>query len=294
MLTYNELIELKKKLANEEVTLEYAKESCWKDFQEGARAWHTNDWKKRRSEVLKDKCEICDSKETLTLQHLSHTLKYNDYEREVTKRYTETFIGSNSIVDKFEFSEHVIKDYDYVPIPLCPNCEDNRPNKRVRKLPQYLCAVCRHEFDKPVYKSVEELIAIFYENEDAIEVRDKCFISKDKWKNKLNLSNIKYWFQRNMAKTKDNETIGKEAFLLYLDDNIKYLSFSDTITACKKCAFSYDIKNMELCPKCKEHYKGIQYATCIQCLPEDRRKAALETIEFGKEMHAIHKKLGID
>jgi hypothetical protein len=51
---------------------------------------------------------------------------------------------------------------------------------------------------------------------------------------------------------------------------------------------------MELCPKCKEHYKGIQYATCIHCLPEDGRKAALETIEFGKEMHAIYKKLGID
>jgi len=80
---------------------------------------------------------------------------------------------------------------------------------------------------------VDDLISIFYENEDALEVRDKCFVSKDKWRNKHNLSNIKYWLQREPAKTKDDETIQKEAFLLYLNDCIKYLSFEDTIAACK-------------------------------------------------------------
>ena len=294
MLTYNELIELKEKLDNGEISLEYAKELYWNDFEEGKRAWHTKDWKERRGEVIKDKCEICGSKETLTLQHLSHPQKYSDYEREVTRKYTQTFIGSNTIVDKVEFSEHIIKGYDYVPVTLCPNCGDNRPNSRVRKLPQYRCTECKHEFDKPIYKSVDELIAIFYEDEDALDVRDKCFISKDKWKNKHNLSNIRYWFQRKIVKTKESEIIGTEAFLLFLDDNIKYLSFDDTITACRKCAFNFDINNMELCPKCKEHYKGIQYPTCIQCLPEDRRKAALEMIEFGKQWRAIDKELGID
>ena len=89
-------------------------------------------------------------------------------------------------------------------------------------------------------------------------------------------------------------TIEKEAFLLYLNDNIKYLSFEDTITACKKCAFNYDLNNMELCPKCKKYYKGVQYPTCIQCLPEDKRKAALEKIESGKAWREIHEDLGID
>ena len=51
---------------------------------------------------------------------------------------------------------------------------------------------------------------------------------------------------------------------------------------------------MELCPKCKKHYKGIQYPTCIQCLPEDKRKWVLEMIEFAKEQNAIDKDLGID
>jgi hypothetical protein len=82
--------------------------------------------------------------------------------------------------------------------------------------------------------------------------------------------------------------------LLYLNDTIQYLSFADTITACKKCAFNFDINKMELCPACKQYYKGLQYPTCIQCLPEEKRKAALEKIEFGKEMREMHRRLGID
>lgn len=294
MLTYNELIELRKKLANEEITLELAKELYWKDYKEGKRAWHTRDWKERRIKVIKERCEVCDSRETLTIQHLSHPRKYAEYEREVIRKYARIFKDSNTAVDKSEFRKHIIKNYDYEPVPLCPNCGDNRPNKRVRKLPQYRCTECRHEFNEPIYKSVDELIATFYENEEAFEVRDKCFVSKDKWRNQHNLSQVKYWLQREMAKNKDIVMIGKEAFLLYLDDNIKYLSFEDTITACKRCASNFDLNNMELCPKCKEHYKSIQYPTCIQCLPEEKRKVALENIEFGKEWRAMHKSLGID
>ena len=104
----------------------------------------------------------------------------------------------------------------------------------------------------------------------------------------------RYWLQRECAKEQNSETIEKEAFLLYLNDDIKYLSFEDTITACKKCASSYDLHRMELCPKCKKNYKGIQYPTCIQCLPEDKRKAALESIAFGKELRDVERELGID
>ena len=164
----------------------------------------------------------------------------------------------------------------------------------MRKKPQYLCTECRLEFDEPIYKTIEELIGIFYLDEDVAAVHDKCFISKDKWKNQQNLSQVKYWLQREKAKTKFSDNIGKEAFLLYLNDNIKYLSFDDTITACKKCAFNFDLNNIELCPKCKKYYKGVTYPTCINCLPEDKTKTALEIIEFGKAWRAMHQELGID
>jgi len=294
MLTFNELIELRQKLVNGEIALELAKKLFWKDYKKEKRSWHTKDWKDRRSNVIKDKCEICSSTNTLTLQHLSHPKKYYEFEKDVTRKYAQILNDSNTIIDKSEFSEDIINNYDYVPVPLCPNCESRYHNKRMRKIPQYLCTECRHEFDEPIYKSFDQLIATFYKNEEATEVRDKCFVSKDKWKNQHNLSGVNYWLQRERAKTKDVEIIGKEAFLLYLEDNIKYLSFEDTITACKKCAANHDLNNMDLCPVCKEYYKGFQYPNCIQCLPEDKRKAALEKIEFVKERREMHERFGID
>tara|TARA_R110002050_G_scaffold289989_1_gene443223 strand:- start:420 stop:1277 length:858 start_codon:yes stop_codon:yes gene_type:complete len=285
MLTYHELIELRDKLA---------KDKCWSDFRERKRSWHTKDWKDRRLKFIKEKCEICSSKETLTIQHLSHPKKYSEFKREITRTYAKDYIDTNPDIDKSEFTAHVLKKYEYIPIPLCPNCMCKNPSERVRKIPKYRCADCKQEFEEAVYRSEIQLISIFYQDEDAYEVRDRCFISKDKWKNNHNLSNIRYWLQRELAKNKDAETIEKKAFSLYLNDNIKYLSFEDVITACKKCASSFDLHKMELCPICKKHYKGIQYPTCIQCLPEDKRKAAMEKIEFAKEWQEMHKRLGID
>lgn len=294
MLTYNEVIVLRDKLANDEIGLESAQAQYWNDFKEGQKSWETKDWKERRSKIIKDKCEICCSKETLTIQHLSHPKKYSEYLRERTRAYANDYIDNNSEIEKSKFRDHVLNNYEYVPIPLCPNCMCKKPSERVRKIPKYRCTDCKHEFDEAIYRSAIELISIFYEDEDAYEVRDKCFVSNDKWKNIHNLSNVKYWLQREQAKKKDAEKIGKEAFLLYLNDSIQYLSFDDAITACKKCAFNFDINRMELCPECKQYYKGLQYPTCIQCLPEEKRKTALESIEFGKEMREMQKRLGID
>jgi len=294
MLTYKELIELRDKLINDEIGVELAKAQYYKDFKEGQKSWQTKDWKQRRAEVIKDKCEICNSKETLTLQHLSHPRNFGDYKREVTREYAKDYRDTNPNIDKNEFIAYIQKHYEYLPVPFCPNCNFSNPSERRRKLPKYRCTNCRYEFDKPVFKTVEELLSKFYENEEALEVREKSFVSKDQWRNKQNLSGIKYWLLRERAKNKDAETIEKEAFLLTLNDSIKYLSFEDTITACRKCAYSFDMKKMELCPQCKVNYKGIQYPTCIPCLPEDKRKAALEIIEFGKGWQAMHEDLGID
>lgn len=294
MLTYDELKELRDKVANGEIEIQFAKELCWSDYKEGQRSWHTKDWKERRAEFVKDKCGICGGKETLTLQHLSHPRKYSECRTEITREYAKDFINTNPEIYKSEFTNYILKNYDYQPIPLCPNCWSRNPNKRVRKAQQYLCTKCRHEFDKTINKSVDDLISIFYENEDAIDVRDKCFVTKDKWRKKHNLSNIRYWLLRELAKSKESETIEKEAFLLYLNESIKYLSFEDTITACKKCASYFDLYKMEICPKCQVHYKGIEYSSCIQCLPEEKRKLAMEKIEFGKQWRKMEKDLGID
>jgi len=294
MLTYAQLIKLRDKLINNEIGIELAKEQCWKDLKEGQRSWHTKDWKERKKEFIKEKCEICGSTETLTLQHKSHPKKYNEYLREIKRTYTNNYINNNSEIDKTLFTNHVLNDYDYVPKPFCPKSKFHTPKERVRLKPKYRCSDCKYEFEEPSFISALELISIFFKDEDAYEIRDKCFISKDRWKNKHNLSNIKYWFQRKTAENKDSDSIEKKAFILYLEDNIKYLSFEDTITACKKCAYNEDLKGAELCPKCNKNYKGIEYPTCIDCLPKEQQIKAKEKIEFGKQMQEIHKKLGID
>ena len=294
MLTYNELIDLRARLTNGDIDLESAKEQLWKDFKEGERSWHSKDWKERRLEFLKDNCEICSGTEVLTIQHLSHPRKYSEYLTEVRRESAKEYISTNPDLDKSVFGDHLHNNYEYNPILLCPSCGGRNPNKRMRKKPHYLCTECRNEFDEPDYKTADDLISIFYENTDAIEVRDNCFITKDRWRSRHNLSNVKYWFQRETATAQYTVIMEKKAFLLYLDDNIKYLSFEDAITACKKCASNADLHNFELCPKCSVYYKGIQYPTCIQCLPDDKRKVAMESIEFGQRWAEMEKGLGID
>ena len=90
------------------------------------------------------------------------------------------------------------------------------------------------------------------------------------------LSQVRYWLQREKAKTKFSDDIEKEAFLLYLNDNIKYLSFGKTLSQHpKKCAFNYDVNNMELCPKCKKYSKGVPYPTCIKLFTRRQAKNSI-------------------
>lgn len=294
MLTLQEQRDLREKVALDEISVSIAKDIYWKDLKDGTRSWQTQDWKQRRETFLKDKCEICNGSGILTIQHLSHPRKYNDYENEITRKYISELTDSTFIIQKSIFLDHIIKNYDYSPVPLCPKCQSRKPNKRVKKELKFLCTKCHFEFNETTSLSAEKLVDIFYEKKDSIEIKDKCFVSKDKWKNQHNLKEIHYWLLRTGTKASNFAKIEKEAFLLYLDENIKYIEFDDTITACKKCASNYDLKNIELCPNCKLFYKGTQYPTCIQCLPEDKRKSALEKVEFGKLMNEMHNNLGID
>ena len=294
MLTLNQFIELREKLINNEIGIKLAKEQCWKDLKEEQRSWHTNDWKERKKEFIKEKCEICSGTEILTIQHKSHPKKYNEYLRETTRLFTNNYINNNSEIDKTIFTNHVLNEYEYVPKLLCPKCKIQTPKVRVRLKPKYRCGDCKYEFEEASFRSVSELITDFFKDEYGRGIRDKCFISKDKWRNKLNLSNIKYWFQRKIAKNKDSDSIEKKAFILYLEGNIKYLSFEDAITTCNKCAYNEDLKGVELCLKCNKNYKGIEYSTCIECLPKEQQIKAKEKIEFGKQMQEMHKKLGIN
>lgn len=292
MLTLEEYIRLKADFISGKIDLKEAQNILWKDLDENNRSWHTSDWKERRKLFIKDYCECCDSQENLVLQHLSHPQKFSEHKRAVTREYTSAI--ENDVISEDILIDYIKNKYRYEAVAICPMCDIWKPNERSRKLPKYLCTSCKHEFDEPKYKSVEELVSMFYNGPESTFLDIKCFTSNYGAYDKQNLKNVKYWCKRNLASLKNEDVIERKAFILYLDDNIKYLSFEDTITACKRCAYYADKLRMDICPQCKTHYKGFMYPTCIPCLPEDKRNKVLEQLEFNKNMNDMHRNLGID
>jgi len=294
MRTLNELIILREKLQNKLIDPPQAKFELWHDYKEGNRSWHTKDWKERRSEILKEKCEICQSTELLTLQHLEHPRKFNDYKQEILKVFTDQYLKSNPNIDKMEFSKFINENYDFKPNPLCPKCFSNKINKRTQKQPLYLCLECRNEFDIPAHENVEDLINRFLSNDGTLYERKKYFIPKKFINKQSSFGQVKYWFLSSRAEAIHTDQIEHNSLITYLNNVIKYLSFEATITACKKCASYYDLYDLELCPVCKTNYKGVEFNSCIPCLPEEKRITALAKVELGRQFHEMHAKLEID
>lgn len=50
-------------------------------------------------------------------------------------------------------------------------------------------------------------------------------------------------------------------------------SLTNAIVLCKRCNFA-SLRDMNLCPKCRNRYKSVNYETCFDCLP-DKRKTEL-------------------
>ncbi len=294
MRTLDELIDIKDRFIKKVINSQEVKFELWHDYKEGNRSWHAKDWKERRSEILKDKCEICESIEILTIQHLEHPRKYNEYRQEILKVFTSQYLDSNPNIDIIEFSKFINQNYNFKPNPLCPKCLNNKISKRIQKKPPYLCSECRNEFDIPAHNKLEDLIYGFLSNEGTVYERQKYFIPK-KYKNKQSsFGQVKYWFLSSKVEAIYSDQIEHDSLMNYLNNVIKYLSFEESITACKKCASYYDLYELELCPICKTHYKGVKFNSCIPCLPEDKRNNALAKIELGRQFYETHLNLGIN
>lgn len=294
MRTLNELINIKDKLLNKQLSISDVKIELWQDYKEGNRSWNKKDWKDRRTELLKDKCEICSSTVTLTIQHLSHPLKFVEYRQEMSEVLTSQYLDSNPVIDPIEFVTFIQDNYNFAPPPQCPECSSKKLSKRDRKKPRYLCTECRYEFDTPFHEILDALIDRLLSIDGPILDHYKYFIAKDLGNKPCTFGQVKYWAHRTKFQKINAEDIEFKSLLIYLDHAIKYLSFNDSITACKKCASYYDLYAMDLCPLCMTNYKGRQYKSCIPCLPEQKRIVAMEKIESGRKFNDMHKELGID
>lgn len=48
-------------------------------------------------------------------------------------------------------------------------------------------------------------------------------------------------------------------------------SLTNAIVLCKRCHFA-SLRGMNLCPKCRSKYKSVNYETCFDCLPDERKE----------------------
>ncbi len=54
----------------------------------------------------------------------------------------------------------------------------------------------------------------------------------------------------------------------------EYESLANAIALCKRCHFA-SLKGMNLCPVCRNKYKSLNYETCFDCLPEEKKAEVL-------------------
>jgi hypothetical protein len=257
---------------------------------------------RKKKTVFKNKCEQCGATEFLTLQHQTHPEKLDKYYLNSFIHFNDLFIEEysgnfNDLITKEDILTY-IENTQRETFSMCPQCSGNYYIRR--RKPQFVCGRCKYEFDEPITKLLPEYIDDLYSNAD-ISIIDKPANAPGNRKVKhivfySDIQNlIKKQKVKQMVKDKYQSAIDKKAMIDYLDATIKYLSFEDTKTLCRRCAFNQDKNERDLCPVCKINYKPIRYKTCVDCLPDDEQKNQIkEQIEFFKEMHEMEKSLGIN
>ena len=286
MLTLKQCIELKERLVNGTISYNEAEKVYWENYDESKKSWHTKEWKERRLHLIKDECTLCGRRDDLLIQHLSHPKKWFEYIKDVTAECAQMYIGSNPVVDHNEFYDYLNNNYIHSPLPLCPKCNGRHPSVRARRKPKYLCRHCLHEFTRPIFLSLKKAVELFFSGQPPVEIRGQR-LKSSKFGTEMTFYKALYWFHREVAASLFANQIAEVSFMRLLDDNIKYLSFDDAITACKKCAFNKDINNMDLCPECKKNYKKTYFKTCFECLPKTKSHEVRESINFEKGMQEL-------
>lgn len=245
-----ELLKMKSALISGEKTPQEIGEVL---FKEEVNSWQTKEWKENREKVIKDYCEQCSTTEgIMVIQHLWHPSKYNDVRESVRDQYKNKWREENPIdevisdqtaIEKFKEIKKETKE-------VCPYCLSGNVRERKTGTPKYKCLLCKKDFDEKSKKEIPFLYNDSIENDHAPR-KTKSVVYLSDYKRKLYFlkSGEMYWEEY-------GEKIRYETILQIIDEYLRYISLEDAVTFCKKCAFLWDVKNMDLCPKCKKEYKS--------------------------------------
>jgi hypothetical protein len=301
MITYEEIIELRKKLDKDEISVDEVKNNYFTDENMSKKSWQTKDWRERRKQVIKDKCEQCGETENLTLYHPSIPEKYDKYYLNAYMYFNELFFEENEnnftgLITKEDILNY-IENTPRETYTMCPKCNGNYYTRR--KEPHLVCSRCKYEFDEPISKQLPEYIDDLYSNKPLPDM-DKPGNAPGSRRVKHSMlysyikSKLAYIKRKQMLKDKYQKEIDKKAMIGYLDAQIEYLSLEGTKTLCKKCGFNKNMNGKDLCPVCKKNYKSIKYDSCVDCMPEGEQKNRIkEQFEFNKYMREMESDLGL-
>ena len=307
-MTFDEIISLRDKLENNEITLDEATDAYLSDLDTNIKSWQTKDWQARKKSFLKDKCEQCGSTESLRILHTTFPEKYYRYYFNDYNHYYELFINNTAIdydnfVSKTEI-EIYINNTPRETYSVCLECDGGYSTRR--NAPRHVCNRCKNEFDEPVDKPFPEYFDDLYNNEIIPDDKILRTCPKNrKQRQYIVFSEIKQILInqkiKSMVKQQYQNEINRKAMLDYLNANIQYLSFDGTKTFCKKCAFLSTQKDKDLCPQCNKNYKYRIYQVCSNCNAlnhgetiEQIENQKQENREFYRSMREMEKSLGIN
>ena len=193
--------------------------------------WQSEEWKNARAELLAEKCQQCSSTETLSLVHLWKPPRYSVLRQKVESQLLNEMIEAGNI-QSFDPSASEEERMS------CPECQSISLRSRKTKRPRYKCGRCMAEFDNAI----------------AIVVRDDFLY------NQL----YRTWKTQQLGEEQE-ELIETKIKTLQQQYDAEYRSGKGTTTMCRKCAFLWTQKQMQLCTTCKTRYHKRRYDQCYEC-----------------------------
>lgn len=230
--------ELLKKVLSNEVS--------WKDalqlMQPTRKPWHTKEWKEKRKVLLASQCQNCGTTTPpLVLQHTWHPTPLHRLFYNARKKYqNEWLLWKQSHPMEIDTSS-LIPDADG-----CPKCGSTTIRYR-KKAKTWICVskpggiACGNIFDHPVRVVSHRTIG-------RLEKAASQKIQDD--------------FDEEFG-------IGKKVAILFIEQQLRYLSLKDTKTLCKRCAFVEDRTRLVLCNLCGRNYHSRKYDRCSKCAGMD-------------------------
>lgn len=212
-----EIIEIEQRLLDDKIGWDEARSEIARviDQKNLKKPWQRSQWKRERDALIGDKCTQCGSKKKpLVLQHLWHPRGFD--------KILQDLVGQDTWLDfKREYKLKISADF-LVDRNSCPECGSLNVRNRKTMSPPWCCDKCGTGFEEPRVT--------------------KAFTKESREKFKYGNDDYKTFIQKQMQEfiRLYGSQYGKKAVLISIAENRRYLSFSDTTTFCKRCAFLWD------------------------------------------------------